>query len=83
MIVFQLIFNILASNNCFSHRNVFQKDVNTFSKMWFFFFFFQKVQNFIEFGLYDFVQISPARGPNTYQIMYVETLDMQCLHQQW
>ena len=35
------------------------------------------------FGLYDFVQISPAFGPNTYQIMYLETLDFQCQHQQW
>ena len=26
------------------------------------------------FGPYNFVQISPACGPNTYQIMYGETL---------
>ena len=25
----------------------------------------------------------PAWGPNTYQIMYGETLDIQCQHQQW
>ena len=31
---------------------------------------------------YDFVQISPACGPNTYQIMYGETLDFQCQRQQ-
>ena len=46
----------------------------------FFFFFFgggQKEQNFTYFGLYGFVQISPTSGPNTYQIMYGETLDFQ------
>ena len=45
--------------------------------------FDQKVQNFVWFGPYDFVQIPPARDPNTYQIMYGETLDFQCQHQQW
>ena len=44
--------------------------------------FCQKDQNFIYFGPYDFVQISPA-GPKTYQIMYEETLDFQCHYQQW
>ena len=43
--------------------------------------FCQKTPNFVWFGLYDFVQISPACGPNTYQIMYGETLDSQCQHQ--
>ena len=42
--------------------------------------FGQKAQNFVYFGPYDFVQISPACGPNTYQIMYGETLDFQCQH---
>ena len=41
--------------------------------------FCQTAQNFVrlfvKFGLYNFVQISPACGPNTYQIMYGETLD--------
>ena len=44
--------------------------------------FCQKAQNFVWLGPYEFVQISPACGPNTYQIMYGETLDFQCQHQQ-
>ena len=38
--------------------------------------FLQKSSNFVPvyFVPYDFVQISPACGPNTYQIMYGETL---------
>ena len=42
--------------------------------------FCQKTQNFVYFGSYDFVQILPACSPNTYQIMYGETLDFQCHH---
>ena len=34
-------------------------------------------------GPYDFVQNPLACGPNTYQIMYGETLNFQCQHQQW
>ena len=34
----------------------------------------QKAQNFVWFRPYDFVQIPPACGPNTYQITYGETL---------
>ena len=45
--------------------------------------FGQKTQNFVWFRPYDLVQISPARSSNTYQIMYGETLDFQCQHQQW
>ena len=45
--------------------------------------FCQKDQNFIKSGPYDFVQISHACDPNTYQIMYGETLDFQCQYQQW
>ena len=46
--------------------------------------FWSKSSKFcILFGPYDFVQISPACGPNTYQIMYGETLDFQCQHQQY
>ena len=44
--------------------------------------FCQKAQNFVHFGQYDLVQISPARGPSTYQIMYGETSDFQCQHWQ-
>ena len=40
-------------------------------------FFCQKAQNFAHFGPYDLpvVQILQACDPNTYQIMYGETLD--------
>ena len=44
--------------------------------------FCQKAQH-VWFGPYDFVQTSPACGLNTYEIMYGETLDFQCKHQQW
>ena len=69
-----MVFN-LASNNCFSHRNVFQNGVNNLSN-----FFCQKPQKFVKFGSGDVVQILPACGPNTYQIMYGETLDFQGQH---
>ena len=45
--------------------------------------FGQKAQNFVQFGPYDFVQISPTCSQNTYQIMYGETLDFQCQYQRW
>ena len=44
--------------------------------------FCQKAQNFVHFRQYGLVQISPACGPGTYQIMYGETLDFQCQHLQ-
>ena len=50
-----LWFNVLASNNCFSHRNVFQNGVNTLSKI--VNHFCQNAQTFARFGAYDFVQI--------------------------
>ena len=53
-----LWINILASNNCFSYRNIFQNGVNTLSKL--VNHFLSKAQNFVWFGPYDFVQISPA-----------------------
>ena len=31
------------------------------------------IQNFEYFVPYDFIQIVPACGPNTYQIIYAET----------
>ena len=37
--------------------------------------FCQNGQNFVYLGPHDFVRISPACGPHTYQIMYGETLD--------
>ena len=68
-----LSINTLPSHNCLcQHRNVFQKGANNFI-------FCQKAQNFVYFvGLSNnFVQNLPACGPNTYQIMYGETLDFQ------
>ena len=53
-------------NDCFSYRNIFQNGVNALSKMVLKTRFCQKAQNFVQFGPYDFVQISPACGPNTY-----------------
>ena len=43
----------------------------------------KKLKNFVKFEPYDFVQISTACGSNTYQIIYGETLDFRCQHQQW
>ena len=37
--------------------------------------FLPKAQNFVDFVPYDFVKISQACGPNSYQIMHGETLD--------
>ena len=42
-------------------------------------FFCQKAQN-VHFRPCNLVQISPECGPNTYQIMYEETLDFQSQH---
>ena len=65
-----LYINSLASNNCFSHRNVFQNGVNTFLKI----VNHLKSSKFciVRVGPYDFVHISAACGPNTYKIMYGE-----------
>ena len=41
-----------------------------------------KSSNFVYFVPYDFIQILPARGPNTYEIMYGEILFFQCQSQQ-
>ena len=54
--VYQLFFSrIVASNNCFSHKNVFKKCENSLSKL--LTIVCQKAQNFALFGPYDFVQI--------------------------
>ena len=53
---------------------------STFSQKWLTI-FCQKAQNLEYFVPYNFVQISAACGPNTYQIMYGETLDLQYQHQ--
>ena len=71
MIVFELI---VSHQTIVSVSETFSKMASTLC---------QKAQNFVNFGPYAFVQISPACGPNTYQIMYGETLDFQCQHQQY
>ena len=38
--------------------------------------FVKKARNFVQFGQYDFAQIPPACGPNTYQIMCEEISDL-------
>ena len=45
--------------------------------------FLLKSSTFLKFEPYDFVQISPICGPNTYHIMYGDTLDFWCQHHQW
>ena len=55
---------------------------STLYQKWLTTFILQKAQTFVQFGPYDFVQISPACGSNTYQ-MYGGTLDLGCQHQQW
>ena len=42
----------------------------------------QKAQCFVYLLPYNFVQVSPACGPNTYQTMYGDALDFQCQRQQ-
>ena len=63
-----LLINTLESNNYLCHIqnsvNFFSKIVNHFS---------QKAKNFVYFVTYDFDQLSPACGPNTYGIIYEET----------
>ena len=59
MVVF--FIKSLASNNCFSHINVFWYGVNTLSKM----IFCEKTQNFVQIGPYDFffqISISISNG---------------------
>ena len=72
-----LLINTLASNNA---TETFSKMASTLSQIWLMF-FCQKAQNFVHFLPYDFVQISPACGPNTYQIMYGEIVDFRCQRQ--
>ena len=50
-----------------SYKNVLQNGVNSLSKMVLKNLgFCPKPQNFVHFGPYDLVQISPVCGPNTY-----------------
>ena len=60
-----LLINILASNICFRHRNMFQNGVDALSQIDDAF-FCQKAQNFVWFGLSDNVQILLICGTNTY-----------------
>ena len=60
--------NSLVLKNCICHRKVFQNGVNTFSKM--VNYFLLNSSKFYIFRIISFVQITPACGPNTYQIMY-------------
>ena len=77
-----LLINTLISNICLGHghENVFQTDVTTVSKMVNHFFFAKKLK--ILYVVYHTImfQTFPACCPNTYQIMYRETLDVQCQH---
>ena len=79
MIVYQSILN---------HRKTVyvtemsSKMAQTLSKKWQTI-FRQKAQNFVYFEPLNFVQISTVGGPNTYQIMYAENLDLQRQRHQW
>ena len=69
MIVFELIFQhqtiVSVTETSSKMASTLSKVVNHF--------FCHKAQNFVWSGLYDFVQISQACGPNSYEIMYGET----------
>ena len=69
-----LSINDLASYNVYVTETS-SKMASTLSQKWLtiFFFFCQKAQNFVYFVPYHFVQILPARGSNTYQVMYGES----------
>ena len=81
--------NRLALNIFFSDRNVYQNGVNTLSEMvlkngfvclFVCFFFFVKNSKFCIVRTIRFCSNFIACGPNTYQIMYEETLEFQCQH---
>ena len=57
------------------------KMVSTLSQKWLTICFAKKLKILYILEKYDFVQISQACGPNTYQIMYGETLNVQGQHQ--
>ena len=79
-----LKINSLPLINGFSYRSVFLNDAtpckNAFKNLGF---FLSKISNLVHFGPHHLVQILPACGPSTYQIMDGETLDLQCQHLQW
>ena len=69
-------FIILASNNCLCYINVSKMASSLSQKR--LTILVLKSSYFVYFGPYHFVQISQAYGPNTYQILYGETLYFQC-----
>ena len=76
MIVFELIFQHQQLETSSKMASTLGQKILTISC--------QKAHNFVyQFESYDFVQILPEYGRNTYQIVYGETLDFQCQHQQW
>ena len=78
MVVFKLT---VQHQTIISVTEMSTKMASTLCPKWYI--FVKKNSTICQFVPYDFVQISPACGPNTYQIMYGETLDFQCQHQQW
>ena len=63
-----LVLNTLASQNCFTCRNLFQNDANDMSECLTCETAFckKKAQNFVWFGSSDFDQISPACDKHSY-----------------
>ena len=79
MIDYSLLINTLVSNIVYVTETP-SKMASTLSQNWLTV-FCQKAHFFKYFLPLDIVQISSACGPNTYQIMYGETLDFQCQRQ--
>ena len=79
VIVVCVKINSLPFNKCFRFQKVLQNGANALSQNGFKnSVLCQTIRNFVHFGPYELVQISPACVPNTYQIMYEETLSFQC-----
>ena len=73
-----IIFRLIVEHHTFVFvTETSSKMVSTLCQKWLTI-FCQKAEKFVYFGRFDFVQISPACSPNTYQVMYGETLDFQC-----
>ena len=76
---YSLSINALAPNNVYVTETS-SKMASTLSQIWLPI-FSQKAQNFMHFLPYDFIQISPTCGPNSYHIMYGQILDFRCQRQ--
>ena len=77
--MFGVFFNLVTGVGLPKYLDGFKMAVNALSKMSLKdTVFLSKISNFVHLGPYDLVQISHARSPNTYQIMYGDTLDLQC-----